>query len=339
MASLLHENLIIFHILVCLSILLLHVEAKPKHHHHGLEVYYYKHTCPFAEKIIREEVHKASIHDYRVPPRLLRMFFHDCFVRGCDASILLDSMKHHDAEKDADINMSIRSYYVIDKIKKKLEKACPKTVSCADIIALAARDVVVLAGGPYWDVPTGRKDGKISNAKEAKEELPVPSFNTTKLIKNFKRKGLSIKDLVALSGAHTIGFSHCSSFEARLHDFNKDFDFDPSMDFILAQTLKEKCPHKHKRSNNAGYHLDSSYLEFDNEYYRRLIARRGVLHSDQSLYNDYRTKFLVESYAKYETLFFMEFSDAMVKVGNLGAKDHHKGEVRKNCRLVNKKRD
>ena len=53
-------------------------------------------------------------------------------------------MKHHDAEKDADINMSIRSYYVIDKIKKKLEKACPKTVSCADIIALAARDVVVL---------------------------------------------------------------------------------------------------------------------------------------------------------------------------------------------------
>jgi len=60
-------------------------------------------------------------------------------------SILLDKNSAFKSEKEAGPNKnSLRGYEVIDEIKAKLEQVCPHTVSCADILALAARDSVVL---------------------------------------------------------------------------------------------------------------------------------------------------------------------------------------------------
>ncbi|KAJ8476650.1 hypothetical protein OPV22_020377 [Ensete ventricosum] len=82
---------------------------------------------------------------------ILRLFFHDCFVNGCDASILLDDTTAFTGEKNAFPNRkSARGYEVIDAIKSSVEAACRATVSCADILALAARDGVALLGGPTW---------------------------------------------------------------------------------------------------------------------------------------------------------------------------------------------
>ncbi|KAL0452532.1 UNVERIFIED_CONTAM: Peroxidase 66 [Sesamum latifolium] len=184
-----------------------------------LDANYYQKTCPQAEDIIYTAVRNATIYDPKVPARILRMFFHDCFIRGCDASVLLDSTPENKAEKDGPPNVSLAAFYVIDDAKTKLEQSCPKTVSCADIIAIAARDVVVLSGGPSWSVLKGRKDGRISRANET-INLPAPSSNTSQLIRSFSQRGLSAKDLVTLSGGHTLGFSHCSSFEARLRNFS-----------------------------------------------------------------------------------------------------------------------
>lgn len=65
--------------------------------------------------------------------------------KGCDASVLLDSVEGMQSEKEAGPNLnSLRGFEVIDKIKYLLEEECPVTVSCADILAMAARDAVVL---------------------------------------------------------------------------------------------------------------------------------------------------------------------------------------------------
>lgn len=48
------------------------------------------------------------------------------------------------AERDALPNRSMRGFDAIERIKARLETLCPLTVSCADIIAIAARDAVFL---------------------------------------------------------------------------------------------------------------------------------------------------------------------------------------------------
>ncbi|KDP22346.1 hypothetical protein JCGZ_26177 [Jatropha curcas] len=296
-----------------------------------LDAYYYNRTCPQAEKIILETVQNASMHDTKVPARILRMFFHDCFIRGCDASILLDSAPGNKAEKDGPPNVSVRSFYVIDDAKAKLEMACQNTVSCADIIAVAARDVVAMSGGPYWNVLKGRKDGRVSKANDT-VNLPAPIFNVTQLIQSFAKRGLGVKDMVALSGGHTLGLSHCSSFEARLHNFSLTHDIDPSMNNKFAEKLRKKCP-KPNKDQGAGEFLDSTSSTFDNVYYKQLMQGKGVLGSDQALFGDSRTRWIVKLFAKDQGLFFREFAASMVKLGNVGVVEN--GEVRNKCRVVN----
>ncbi|VAH08910.1 unnamed protein product [Triticum turgidum subsp. durum] len=104
---------------------------------------FYSESCPSVEDVVRKEMVRALSLAPSLAGPLLRMHFHDCFVRGCDGSVLLDSA-NKTAEKDAQPNQTLRGFGFVDRVKAAVEKACPDTVSCADILALIARDAVWL---------------------------------------------------------------------------------------------------------------------------------------------------------------------------------------------------
>ncbi|KAI5408314.1 hypothetical protein KIW84_054223 [Lathyrus oleraceus] len=107
---------------------------------------------------------------------------------------------------------------LVDIIKTAVDKACKSlVVSCADILAIAARDYVSILRGPsYWyEVRLGRRDSRNAIKKDAEFHLPSQHFNYSQLVSNFKFQGLNLKYLVALSGSHTICLARCSSRDSK----------------------------------------------------------------------------------------------------------------------------
>uniref|UniRef100_A0A453L198 Plant heme peroxidase family profile domain-containing protein n=1 Tax=Aegilops tauschii subsp. strangulata TaxID=200361 RepID=A0A453L198_AEGTS len=114
-----------------------------------LKVGYYAQTCPRAEEIVRRVMARALAREARSVASVMRLQFHDCFVNGCDGSVLMDATPTMAGEKEALSNInSLRSFEVVDEVKSALEEQCPGIVSCADIIIMAARDAVVLVRTP-----------------------------------------------------------------------------------------------------------------------------------------------------------------------------------------------
>ncbi|KAF9620140.1 hypothetical protein IFM89_010799 [Coptis chinensis] len=212
---------------------------------------FYKDSCPQAEEIIMSIIWKRVASNSTLPSKFLRMHFHDSFVRGCDASVLLNSTPNNKAEKEAMPNLSLAGFDVIDKVKTQLEKTCPGTVSCADIVALAARDSVSYQlQKPMWEVLTGRRDGKISSQSEALANIPSSFWSFSILKQNFSSKGLTVHDLVVLSGSPTIGVGHCNFFSNRLYNFTGKGDSDPSLNSTNLRSFVENKMQKSLRQHN-----------------------------------------------------------------------------------------
>lgn len=164
--------------------------------------------------------------------------------QGCDASILLDETPSGDpVEKSSSANgITLRGLDVIDAAKSALESACPATVSCADVLAFAARDAAALAGLRRYDVPAGRRDGVVSLASEVPSGLPSPAYSVDTMAALFARKGFSTAEMVVLAGAHSVGGAHCYAFSNRLYNFSATAQQDPAMDATYAAHLRTLCP-------------------------------------------------------------------------------------------------
>ncbi|KAF4375875.1 cationic peroxidase 2 [Cannabis sativa] len=299
-------------------------------HGQGTKVGYYSTKCPKAESIVRSTVESHFKTNPRIAPGILRMHFHDCFVRGCDASILIEGSN---TEKTAVPNRAIPGYNVIDDAKKQLEAACPGVVSCADIIALAARDSVVVTKGINWNVPTGRRDGRVSIASEA-GDLPGPNESVFNQTRKFKNINLSVQDLVTLVGGHTIGTAACGLVTGRLYNVNSSNGADPSIDPTFVPTLRALCPQNGGGSNRVDLDTGSG-SRFDNSYFNNLSKRRGILTSDQLLWTDPSTKGFVLQYLRSATSFNFEFAKSMVKMSKVGVLTGTQGEIRKLCTAIN----
>ncbi|EMS64118.1 Peroxidase 2 [Triticum urartu] len=145
------------HVLVACALLLLAVgcQASP---FWPLEIGYYHDKCPQAEAVVKGVMEQAISQNPGNGAAMIRMLFHDCFVEGCDASVLLDPTPFSPTpEKLSPPNdPTLRGFELIDAIKDALEAACPGVVSCADIVACAARAAArILSSGK--DVVTPNK--------------------------------------------------------------------------------------------------------------------------------------------------------------------------------------
>ncbi|KAL9239197.1 hypothetical protein vseg_013539 [Gypsophila vaccaria] len=300
-----------------------------------LRNHFYKDSCTSAEDIVQTIVTKHVEQKPTLAAKLLRLHYHDCFVRGCDGSILLDSTPNTHSEKEARPNLTLEGYEIIDEIKTELESKCDQTVSCADILALAARDAVSFQfGKPMWKVPTGRRDGVVSLASEALLGLPSPFANFSTLQNNFALNDLSVHDLVTLSGAHTIGVAHCGTIRKRLFNFTGDGSSqDPSMEPTYAETLKAKC--EDPKDVTTTLEMDpNSFTSFDNHYYVTLKENKGIFQSDAALLTNNRASKFVHELLR-ENNFFDQFAISMQKMGAIKVLTGAEGQIRKKCNVVN----
>ncbi|KAM0901758.1 hypothetical protein ACQ4PT_019744 [Festuca glaucescens] len=291
---------------------------------------FYDRKCPKLQRIVRSAVAQAVAAEPRMGASLLRLFFHDCFVNGCDASILLDDTASFTGEKNAGPNAnSVRGYDVIDAIKTQVEAACVATVSCADIVALAARDSVNLLGGPTWTVQLGRRDALNASQGAANSNLPGPGSSLDTLITMFGNKGLSPRDMTALSGAHTIGQARCATFRDRIYS-------DANVNASFAALRQQTCPQSAGDGDGALAPIDVTTPDtFDTAYYENLASRQGLFHSDQELYNGGSQDVLVRMYRRRASMFFLDFAKAMVRMGNLMPSADTATEIRLDCKKIN----
>ncbi|KAL3675914.1 hypothetical protein R1sor_025862 [Riccia sorocarpa] len=301
----------------------------------GLLESFYNDTCPQAASIVRSYVLKYLTTDSSFAGAFNRLQFHDCWVQGCDGSVLLNSTSTNSAEREAHVNFGLRGLQEVDEIKAALEYACPGVVSCADLLILAARDATFLAGGPWWPVGLGRRDSRVSNDLSADGNLPFPVFPFDILVANFASKNFNAREMVVLSGAHTIGRSHCNGILPHIYNFtggNNETDTDPTLNPGFAAYLKRNCPFGN-RDNSIP--IDSTSGKFDNAYYKNVQNGKGVFITDSTLITTTLGNSIVSSFAEGDSTFFQEFADAMVKMGNLGVLTGSQGEIRQKCQFVN----
>ncbi|KAI3744110.1 hypothetical protein L1987_57186 [Smallanthus sonchifolius] len=284
-----------------------------------LSTTFYDATCPNALSTIRSSVSAAVSSNRRNAALLIRLHFHDCFVQGCDASILLDGAG---SEKDAFENNGVQGYGLIDNIKADVESVCRGVVSCADILAVAARDASLEVGGPSWSVRLGRRDSP--SPGQSTSDLPRGSMDLSQLIANFGRKNLSPREMVALSGSHTIGQARCITFRARIYNNASNIDA------TFASNLRSNCPENGSDGNLEPLDLVTPNT-FDNNYFLNLRDRRGLLTSDQVLFNGDSTDSIVNEYIDNPSTFESDFAAAMVSMSEIDTLTGTSGLIRNLC--------
>ncbi|RWR72428.1 putative L-ascorbate peroxidase 6 isoform X2 [Cinnamomum micranthum f. kanehirae] len=153
------------------------------------------------------------------------------------------------------------------------------SVSWADMIAMAGAEAVLLCGGPVIPVQLGRLDSMVPDPEG---RLPLESLNASSLKKSFLKKGFSTQELVALSGAHTLG--------------SKGFGNPTVFDNSYFKVLVEK-----PWSSSAG------------------MSSMIGLPSDRALVEDDECLRWIRIYADDQMKFFKDFKNAYLKLVNTGA--------------------
>lgn len=295
---------------------------------------YYSGSCPRAEEIIKEQVKNLYDKHGNTAVSWVRALFHDCMVKSCDASLLLETTRSLVSEKSAPRSFGMRNFKYINTIKAAVEQECPGTVSCADIVALAAREGVVMLGGPSMAMRTGRRDSRESYYGVVEQYIPNHNESMSVVLSRFASMGIDAEGTVALLGAHSVGRVHCFNLVGRLYP-TVDADIDPAYGVYL----RGRCPTADAREDARDVEYARNDREtpmiLDNMYYKNLLAGKGLLLVDQRLASDPRTAPFVRKMAADNAYFHDRFAAALTKMAENSPLTGGEGEVRKDCRFVN----
>ncbi|KQK07966.1 peroxidase 47-like [Brachypodium distachyon] len=251
-----------------------------------------------------------------VSPGFIRLVFHDCWVKGCDASVLLNN-GDGTAEMDAVQNGGIRGLDVIQAIKDKLAVNYTD-VTCADAVVYAAREACYVLSGEKikYDVdgPGSHKDAVASSKADA-AALPSPFASFSDLVANFKLKGFTARDVVVLSGAHAVGLAHRPAFEARLTAPAAEIDPAYRNDVnVTSNASPSKTAHNNVRD------LGKAEAEpgvLDNNYYAANLAKKVLFGSDFALTTDGAAMTNMTAYKNNAATWYPLFEDAMARLSRL----------------------
>ncbi|QCD90667.1 peroxidase [Vigna unguiculata] len=301
---------------------------------------YYDKTCPDAEKMVATGFRQIVRLNPGAIGHIIRLQFHDCFVNGCDGSILLDFTPSGDmVEKSSMFNgLLLKGSDIIDDIKTRLEKKCPGIVSCADVLAFTTNEAMTMAGLPARRPLGGRRDSIVSLASIVEaDNLPMSDWNIDQMMELFGRKGFNIEEMVVMIGAHSVGIAHCDFFMQRALNFNGTGIPDPTLGVEAIEEIRKACPDAGTALfRNPPVNFDATPTVLDNLFFKDMVEkRRSLLITDSHLLEDPRTRPIVEQMAGDPTLFPRRFAEVMIKLTSLNVLTGTEGEVRKICRSTN----
>ncbi|KAH7426673.1 hypothetical protein KP509_10G011800 [Ceratopteris richardii] len=325
-----------FHLLILLNGLWFSlIAAQNGNSPQSLALDFYQITCPRAHDIIKAEVIKVVNQNPSQAAGLMRIVFHDCFVQGCDASLLLTKpMVSEQIATPNNASLRQSTIRILDHIKDQVEAACPGVVSCADTIVLSAAIALELVGGPNIPVLMGRRDSQTAASNQTViANIPSPQLSISGLKQNFQNHGLDTKDLVALSGAHTFGQAHC-----RVVDLQLTPTVSSDLNASFAANLARICQPNNSAQNRGGFTVHLNFLStdvFDNSYYKNVLNKVAIFHSDAELLNASDTKQLVQLYASDQATFFQQFKLSFTKMAQMGVVTGQNGVIRKKCSVPN----
>ncbi|KAG8079225.1 hypothetical protein GUJ93_ZPchr0007g3740 [Zizania palustris] len=279
-----------------------------------LRLNFYLHSCPRAE-IVREQV------------RRLYEEHGNTAVSWTTAAAVSEQASHR--------SFGMRNFKYIATIKAALERECPATVSCADVLALAARDGVAMLGGPSpLPMRTGRRDSRESYYGVVEHYIPNHNDSVSTVLSRFAAMGVEVEGAVALLGAHSVGRVHCFNLVGRLYP-----TVDGSMEAAYGKYLRGRCPEAEAAEDTRevvyARNDRKTPMLLDNMYYRNLIAGRGLLLVDQRLASDPRTAPYVRRMAADNAYFHHRFAAALLTMSENAPLTGAQGEVRKHCSFLN----
>lgn len=180
---------------------------------------------------------------------------------------------------------------------------------------------------------TGRKDSKQSYLSEVEKSIPNHNDTISAVLSTFQSLGIDTEGLVALLGAHSVGRVHCINLVHRLYP-----TVDPTLDPDYAAYLKVRCPSPYPDPNAVAYSRNDrgTPMVLDNMYYKNILGHKGLLAVDQQLVSDPGTYPFVVKMAKDNGYFHDQFSKALLILSENNPLTGDQGEIRKDCRFVNK---